>query len=78
MLSASKNCATRSFTLAVKFVADEVNLFLRKRDKNHRPTHADSHEANANLEMSSTLSKQLQEDEQETNRSTQEGKLLLI
>ena len=61
----------RDFTLALKFVADEVYLFLRKPEKNHEPTQADSHEVIANLEMS-ILSEQLQEDEREFNRSTQE------
>ena len=38
---------------------------------NHRPIHADPHEATTNLEMS-TLSEQLQENELEINRPTQE------
>ena len=50
------------------FVADEVYLFLRKPDKNRRQTHADSHEATANLEML----EQLQENEQEIHQTIEE------
>ena len=39
---------------------------------NQRPIHADPHQATANLEMS-TLSEQLQDNELEINRPTQEG-----
>ena len=38
---------------------------------NQRPIHADPHQATANLEMS-TLSEQLQDNELEINRPTQE------
>ena len=38
---------------------------------NHRPIHADPHQATANLEMS-TLSERLQENELGINRPTQE------
>ena len=55
----------------MRFVADDDYLLLRKPDKNRRQTHADSHETTANLEMS-ILSEQLQENEQQTNRPTQE------
>ena len=52
-------------------MADDDYLFLRKPDKNRRQTHADSHEATANLERF-ILSEKLQENEQQTNRPTQE------
>ena len=55
----------------MKSVADEVYLFLRKPDKKHRQTHSDFHEATTNLEMS-ILSEQLQENERQINRPTQE------
>ena len=41
-------------------------------DENRRQTHADSHAATANLEMS-MLSEQLQENEQKIDRPTEEG-----
>ena len=47
-------------------------LFLRKQHKNCRPTLSVSHKATANLDMS-ILSEQLQQNEQEINRPTQEG-----
>ena len=62
---------SHNFTFTVKFVADQVCSFLRKQDKNHRLTHADSQEATANLEMS-ILSEQLQENEQEIHRTIEE------
>ena len=62
---------SRSFILTVKFVADEVYLFLRKPDKNRRPTLSVSQKATANLDMS-ILSEQLQQNEQEINRPTRE------
>ena len=55
----------------MRFVADEVYLFLRKPDKNCRRTLSDSHEATAKLEVS-ILPEQLQENEQHINRPTQE------
>ena len=62
---------SRDCTLTVRFVADEVYLFLRKPDKNCRRTLSDSHEATAKLEVS-ILSEQLQENEQHINQPTQE------
>ena len=61
---------SRSFTLTVRFVADEAYLFLRKPDTNYRPTHFDSHETTANIEIS--MSEQLQENELKINRATPE------
>ena len=55
----------------MRFVADEVYLFLRKQHKNCRPTLSVSHKATANLDMS-ILSEQLQEHKQEINRPTRE------
>ena len=43
------------------------------QDENVRQTHADSHNATETLEMSK-LSEQLQENEQEIDRPTEEGK----
>ena len=44
-------------------------MFPRKPDRNHRQTHTDSHDATANLEMS----EQMQENEQEIDRPTEQG-----
>ena len=57
--------------MTVKFVADEVYLFLREPDKNRRQAHADLHEVTTDLEML-RLYEQLQENEHQTNLPTQE------
>ena len=69
MLSSGESC---SFLLTLKFVADKAQSFLsREIDENCRQTHVASHDATTNLELR-MLSEQVQENERQINRSTQE------
>ena len=69
LLSSGESC---SFLLTLKFVADKAQSFLsREIDENCRQTHVASHDATTNLELR-MLSEQVQENERQINRSTQE------